>query len=373
MATSSGGENPPEIVNHLSNEVKGSSLNPDLREKQSYANVLKPNTHFDTVSKIQPKPVIFVDGEPSITWMAAEVRSLIIHENLQYAIIGKFSYGKPDVTELRKAIPNQCRIKGDCTIGVLDSRHVLIRLAILEDYIKLLSTNAYYIKAKDRFWQMRTLKWDPWFEADVETTIGIAWISFPDLPPNFFAKEAIFSIASAIGKSFSMDLATMNQTRPSCARVKVEIDMTADLHQRIRINEEDNTTGIIKSKWIQVQYDYMPKYCKECKLQGHDDNQCWNKHPELHEGKKEEQRKLVKQQLEGGKEQYWRDNMQQEENKQQWLTRRSRYKKDKYGHIIGEVEAEVQKEIPVSNTFEALTSKDNQERGKLERKTTRSA
>lgn len=44
-------------------------------------------------------------GDPSITWMSSEVRSLIIQENLQYAIIRKFSYGKPDLKELRRTIP----------------------------------------------------------------------------------------------------------------------------------------------------------------------------------------------------------------------------------------------------------------------------
>lgn len=78
--------------------------------------------------------------------------------NLQYAIVGKFSYGKPEVNELRRATLSQCGIKGDCNIGVLDTKHILIRLKILEDYVTLLSTLAYYIKAKDKYWQMRTLK-----------------------------------------------------------------------------------------------------------------------------------------------------------------------------------------------------------------------
>lgn len=72
-------------------------------------------------------------------------------QNLQYAIIGKFYYGKLDIMELRKSIPNQCGIKGECNIGVLDSRHILIRLEVLEDYVNLLSTATYYIKANDRF------------------------------------------------------------------------------------------------------------------------------------------------------------------------------------------------------------------------------
>ncbi|KAK4724559.1 hypothetical protein R3W88_027338 [Solanum pinnatisectum] len=91
---------------------------------------------------------------------------------------------------------------------------------------------------------MRTFKWNPWFEPEVETTIGVAWISFPDLPLNFFAKDAIFPIATAVGKPLTMDMETRNQTRPSCAKVKIEVDLMAKLLQRVRITEEDDDTGI---------------------------------------------------------------------------------------------------------------------------------
>lgn len=63
-----------------------------------------------------------------------------------------------------------------------------------------------------------------------------------------------------------------NQTRPSCSKVKVEVDLIAKLPQRVRINEENNVTREIKSKWIQIQYDYIPKYYKECCLQGYDES-----------------------------------------------------------------------------------------------------
>uniref|UniRef100_A0A0V0HA32 Putative ovule protein n=1 Tax=Solanum chacoense TaxID=4108 RepID=A0A0V0HA32_SOLCH len=158
----------------------------------------------------------------------------------------------------------------------------------MEDYVHLLSTASFYVKAKENYWQMRTLRWDLWFELDVETTIGVAWISFPDLPPNFFAKEAIFSIASAVGKPLTVDMATRNQTRPSCARVKIEVDLTTKLSQRVKINEEDDNTGHTKYKWIKIQYDYMPNYCKECCLQGHNENECWRIHPELYHSESEQ-------------------------------------------------------------------------------------
>lgn len=84
--------------------------------------------------------------EPNITWKSSEEWSLIIQKNLQYAIIDKFSYDKSDIKELRKAIPAQCEIKGECIIGVLDARNIFIRFEGLKDYVQLLSTTAYYIK-----------------------------------------------------------------------------------------------------------------------------------------------------------------------------------------------------------------------------------
>lgn len=31
-----------------------------------------------------------------------------------------------------------------------------------------------------------------------------------------------------------------------------------------------------------MKYDYMPKYCKRCKLQGHNENKCYVIHPKLY-------------------------------------------------------------------------------------------
>ncbi|KAG5597386.1 hypothetical protein H5410_038618 [Solanum commersonii] len=70
---------------------------------------------------------------------------MIINEDLQYAVIGKFSYGWPDILDLRKLIPKQCELKGEVNIGLLCNRYVLIRASLLEDYVKLLSKPQFYI------------------------------------------------------------------------------------------------------------------------------------------------------------------------------------------------------------------------------------
>lgn len=61
------------------------------------------------------------------------------------------------------------------------------------------------------------------FNPKEETSIALAWISFPDLPVQFFIKEALFPIAPAIGKPLNVDKATNGQTRPSVARVRLRL------------------------------------------------------------------------------------------------------------------------------------------------------
>ncbi|XP_070050233.1 uncharacterized protein [Nicotiana tomentosiformis] len=108
----------------------------------------------------------------------------------------------------------------------------------------------------------------------------MAWISFPGLLPTFFVKETLFSLATAVGRPVCLDAATTNKTRPSCARVKVFVDLLAELPKKVRLDIDDEASGGVRIEWMRIQYDMLPKYCKECKLQGHDEIKCWRLHPE---------------------------------------------------------------------------------------------
>ncbi|KAF3647189.1 hypothetical protein FXO37_20085 [Capsicum annuum] len=164
--------------------------------------------------------------------------------------------------------------------------------------------------------EMRTLKWDLWFEPDVETTISVAWISMPELPPNFFAKEAIFSIASAVGKPIN------------CRYGNKELDKT--------------------EFW-------------------HDESTCWNVHPGLYESKREaddikdtEDKKHTEGHVDQKGDKKNNNFRGRISNEQQWLTRRNKYRRDKYGHIVGEIEEEKEEDLPESNTFAALSEDEDE-------------
>ncbi|KAK4367316.1 hypothetical protein RND71_011108 [Anisodus tanguticus] len=85
---------------------------------------------------------------------------------------------------------------------------------------------------------MRTFKWEPWFSAEEETSIAHTWISFLGLALNFYNEPHLFSFASAVGKPLAIDVATKNKTRPSCARVKVEIDLLNEHPTKFQIRIE---------------------------------------------------------------------------------------------------------------------------------------
>ncbi|KAG5605216.1 hypothetical protein H5410_026708 [Solanum commersonii] len=41
-------------------------------------------------------------------------------------------------------------------------------------------------------------------------------------------------------------------------------------------------TDEVVEKWVKINYDYGPKYCQTCMIQGHDEEQCYVVHPDLH-------------------------------------------------------------------------------------------
>ncbi|KAG5599716.1 hypothetical protein H5410_031086 [Solanum commersonii] len=232
--------------------------------KVKYSDLLQGDNLYigkrNTLQSITIKPISFINGIPRVIWTKEEVKKMNIMENLQLAVDGKFSYGLPELEELRIQIPKQCGIKGDYRIGILTNRHILIRLNRMEDFVNNMAKNVYYIMAKDGYaHQMRPLIYDSKFKPEEETTQVMVWIFFPNLLPTFFGKEFLFIIAVVVGKTFHLDKATINKTRHRCARVKVQVDLATDFPRQVEIKVNYNMVRIVA---ITIQYDVLPKYYK---------------------------------------------------------------------------------------------------------------
>lgn len=110
----------------------------------------------------------------------------------------------------------------------------------------------------------------------------------------------------------------------------------------------------------------MQKNCKECCLQGHNKSGCWNGHPELYESKREQIYEKDNKHTEEGHVDQKRDSRnnngrERNPNKQQCLTRRNRYRRNKYGHILGDIEENKVEDTPISNAFATLSEDEANE------------
>lgn len=91
------------------------------------------------VGSIPIKNLSYNNGVPRVTWNEEEIHQMNVIEKLQFAVIGKFSYGWPKLDELRVRIPRQCNIKRDCKTALLRSKHILMRFDRSEDYVNIRS------------------------------------------------------------------------------------------------------------------------------------------------------------------------------------------------------------------------------------------
>ncbi|KAH9684248.1 hypothetical protein KPL70_013486 [Citrus sinensis] len=251
----------------------------------TYASILKsdpnPNRHkplkrsfADIINGPAPptvpiKSVSSFEGEPSVHFSADEVQAMAAPFKL--TLVGKFSHNRPRLELIRKFFAS-LGLLGKSQISLLDNRHVLINLHVEEDYTRLWVKQTWYVCGS----AMRIFKWTTDFLCSEESPVVPVWISFPYLPIHFVqCKEALFSIASAIGQPLRIDQATASLSRPSVARVLVEHDVTQPLLPRIRIGVGDS------GFWQNVVYEKIPLYCASCKHLGHAAETCYVANPGL--------------------------------------------------------------------------------------------
>ncbi|KAK4343228.1 hypothetical protein RND71_036322 [Anisodus tanguticus] len=216
MAIAASGRPPPEVV-------QPPTVSPTIPTPLDYSKLFKPspmNHHVfaaggqnpssgggnTTPSQVPFKPVTYLHGEPTIRFNKEEIELMVNQQDLRFAVVGKFSFGWPEISSLRTSIPKQCELKGEVRIGLLCNRHVLIRCSLFEDYLTLMSKPNWTIQEKGAVFSMRTFKWSTWFDSEEETSLVVTWISLPGLPPTYYGEAQLFSIAAAAGRPLAINI-----------------------------------------------------------------------------------------------------------------------------------------------------------------------
>ncbi|OIT22576.1 hypothetical protein A4A49_30549 [Nicotiana attenuata] len=75
-------------------------------------------------------------------------------------------------------------------------------------------------------------------------------------------------IVSNVGTPLALDDATYGRTRPSMAKVRVEIDSTRSIPSSVWVGSEDENSPL-KGYTQKIEYENIPKYCEHCRKIGH--------------------------------------------------------------------------------------------------------
>lgn len=230
-----------------------------MGEKKSFAQLFDPVPS----SPISMKSLSTHKGEAAIFFSLDDINKLA--SPFRLALVGKFSRGHLKLEKIRKFIYS-LDLKNTCSVGHMDARHVLIHFASETDFHRLWTRGIWYVGN----FPMRVFKWTLSFHVTKESSLVLVWFSLPSLPIHLFDKYSLFSIVNPLGKPIFIDAATANLSRPSVARICVEVDLLRPLPSWVWIGTENSNEGF----WQQLQIENLPQYCSNCCHLGHSSIAC---------------------------------------------------------------------------------------------------
>ncbi|KAL0906649.1 hypothetical protein M5K25_025161 [Dendrobium thyrsiflorum] len=200
-------------------------------------------------------------GMPSL-WIS-EGEILAHAAPFEFALVGKFPARRPSL----EAIHNfffYLKLMGEVSVTILNMRHILIKLVNDLDYCMVFAYRSYFVNNC----YMKLFKWSPMFDVEVESPIIPIWVSFPHLRPHLFTPRILNGLGSLFGLPLKIDHATVCGSRPSIARVLVELDVTKHYLDRVWVGPEN-------LDYIQeVIMEEFPSYCSQYKSLGHSKLEC---------------------------------------------------------------------------------------------------
>nr|XP_027066014.1 uncharacterized protein LOC113691883 [Coffea arabica] len=184
--------------------------------RKSFAALFSSNAATPSLS-VQATPSTH-KGEPALIFSQIAMEKLAAP--YRHALVGKFSRGRPKLEDVRGFL-RKLDLRDPATVGLLDACHVLLQFHSDADFHRVWARGIWYVHGHP----MRVFKWTPSFHVDREPSVVPVWFQVPKLPLHLFHKETLFQIAEMVGVPLLVDAATLAVSRPSVARVCVEVDL----------------------------------------------------------------------------------------------------------------------------------------------------
>ncbi|KAH0764626.1 hypothetical protein KY285_000497 [Solanum tuberosum] len=120
---------------------------------------------------------------------------------------------------------------------------------------------------------MAIQRWTTDFKLNASSTLSPAWINLPDLLWYYYEWAALCRIVEPIGNPIVIDKATQSKTRPSTAKLRVEIDLLKPLLTNIQVVIK-NFEGQVDTFNQKIEYKTLPTFCQFCRTQDHSQEKC---------------------------------------------------------------------------------------------------
>lgn len=143
----------------------------------------------------------------------------------KYTLVGKFANTMPKVELIRKHFIQQTQLIRGVKITHFSARHIYNDLDNEEDNYTIWNKQKMFSEWKI----MRIQKLTPTFTPEKETPIVPIWVTHPKLPWHCYNKEFISTLLAPIGKTLYLDAASIQKTRSSVAKVRMQFDITKEI------------------------------------------------------------------------------------------------------------------------------------------------
>nr|POF11331.1 hypothetical protein CFP56_55570 [Quercus suber] len=151
-----------------------------------------------------------------------------------------------------------CHVSGN--LGLREGLF-LIRFNCVDDFEKVLKGRPWFIGG--HFLAIRP--WEPYFKAsEAKLNFVAVWIRFPELPIEFYDRDVLKEIGSAIGPMLRIDSYTASGSKGSYARLCVQVDLDKPLINMVRIGKCRQA----------VLYEGISALCFSCGRLGHTQDKC---------------------------------------------------------------------------------------------------
>lgn len=245
-----------------------------IPEKQNYAGAIRaptfasPNANRQGSLEVKARYSTH-NGMPAIIFKGFYYYG-IMAQQCKFTIVGKFLRTRPQIEKIRSKFAEKVSIKGSVKIGVYDFRTVFIDCSNEEDF-----NNVWFRRSIEIEGQVMWLeKWTPDFKPDIDSPIVPVWVLLPILPFHLHTWNYVKQIVGPVG-TLSLDSATDYKTRPSMAKVRVEVDLTKTKLNSVWV-DLDHESKPSKGYTQKLEYENVPKYYRHCKLLGHSIVECRN-------------------------------------------------------------------------------------------------